>query len=99
MGRKILWIGIAACLSLNLLANGQTAPVSKGKTGSLGVGDTLDNPPPLANFSSAFKPGVIEAAMHKVGELGVSKIPPLLQPGLDLRRALRRIHGRRKNSA
>ena len=76
MGRKILWIGIAACLSLNLLANGQTVPVSKGRIGSLGVGDTLDNPPPLANFSPAFKPGAIEAAMRKVGDWELERSRP-----------------------
>jgi len=67
--RNTLLIAVAvACLSFNSLPalSGQTASASK--PGQEGVGDSPDNPPPLANLSGAFKREPIELAMRKVGD-------------------------------
>jgi len=41
-----------------------------------GVGDSLDNPPPLAKLSPAFKRKAIEAAMRKVGDWELDRSRP-----------------------
>lgn len=67
--RKRLLIPMAAgCLFLLVpcALSGQTAATAK--PGQNGVGDTLDNPPPLAHLSPEFKRKPIEAAMRKVGD-------------------------------
>jgi unsaturated rhamnogalacturonyl hydrolase len=79
MRRKLLVMGVAACLSLSPLhcLSGQTtAPSSKSKPDIPGVGDTLDNPLPLANLSPAFKRKAVEAAMRKVGDWELQRSTP-----------------------
>jgi rhamnogalacturonyl hydrolase YesR len=55
--------------------NGQTTSVAKPRNDA-GVGDTLDNPPPLANLSSAFEPKAIRAAMREVGDWELERSQP-----------------------
>jgi rhamnogalacturonyl hydrolase YesR len=78
MRGRFLAIGVAACLYFASLScvNGQTAPSSKSRSDKQGVGDTLDNPPPLANLSSAFKSRAIETAMRKVGNWELQRSRP-----------------------
>jgi len=78
MQRRLLVVSIMACLSVISLAGlgGQTAPAPKPRAPVPGVGDTLDNPPPLANLSSAFKPKTIETAMRKVGDWELARSQP-----------------------
>ena len=66
MHRRVLIVGLALGLSLTSLAslNGQTAP----RHPVPGVGDTLDNPPPLANLSGDLNTKAIVIAMRKVGD-------------------------------
>jgi unsaturated rhamnogalacturonyl hydrolase len=78
MRRRFL-VCVAACLSLAPLhyLSGQTAaPPSKSKSDIPGVGDTLDNPLPLANLSPAFKRKAVEAAMRKVGDWELQRSTP-----------------------
>jgi rhamnogalacturonyl hydrolase YesR len=55
--------------------NGQTTSVAKPRNDA-GVGDTLDNPPPLANLSSPFEPKAIRAAMREVGDWELERSQP-----------------------
>jgi unsaturated rhamnogalacturonyl hydrolase len=66
MRRRILIVGVVLILSITSLAseNGQTAP----RTPATGSGDTLDNPPPLANLSGDLNARAITVAMRKVGD-------------------------------
>jgi unsaturated rhamnogalacturonyl hydrolase len=68
MHRRLLTFGALACFFSILLPNlsGQAVPASN--PAQQGVGDTLDNPPPLAHLSPAFERKPIEAAMRKVGD-------------------------------
>lgn len=77
MSRRLLLFGVAACLSLTSFCGlrGQTTPAAKSRADA-GVGDTLDNPPPLANLSPAFKPKEIEAAIRKVGDWELERARP-----------------------
>ena len=75
--RKRLFIPVvAACLLFIRLSDlsGQTAPPAK--PGQTGVGDSLDNPPPLANLSPEFMRKPIEAAMRKVGDWELERSRP-----------------------
>jgi unsaturated rhamnogalacturonyl hydrolase len=66
MHRRVLIVGVALIFSITSLAclNGQTAP----RTPETGSGDTLDNPPPLANLSGDLNASAITVAMRKVGD-------------------------------
>ncbi len=77
MRRRFVLPGVAGCLFLVLVTglNGQTASVAKPRNDA-GVGDTLDNPPPLANLSSAFEPKAIRAAMREVGDWELGRSQP-----------------------
>jgi unsaturated rhamnogalacturonyl hydrolase len=77
MLRRFVLPGIAGCLLLVLVTglNGQTTSVAKPRNDA-GVGDTLDNPPPLANLSSAFEPKAIRAAMREVGDWELERSQP-----------------------
>ena len=79
MRRRFVLPGVAGCLLLVLVTglNGQTASVAKPRNDA-GVGDTLDNPPPLANLSSAFEPKAIRAAMREVGDWELGRSQPYL---------------------
>jgi unsaturated rhamnogalacturonyl hydrolase len=48
--------------------HGQTAPATTPSPATSGVGDTLDNPPPLADLSAALDHKSITLAMRKVGD-------------------------------
>jgi unsaturated rhamnogalacturonyl hydrolase len=75
--RKGLLVSVAAACLLFLQfsnLNGQTVPPAKPSQN--GVGDTLDNPPPLAKLSLAFKHRAIEAAMRKVGDWELDRSRP-----------------------
>jgi rhamnogalacturonyl hydrolase YesR len=67
---------LVACLLSASLGDlsGQTAPAAK--SGQEGVGDSLDNPPPLANLPPAFKRKAIETAMRKVGDWELKRSQP-----------------------
>jgi rhamnogalacturonyl hydrolase YesR len=75
--RKRLLIPVAVA-GLSFVVTGvlsaQTTPAAK--PGQNGVGDTLDNPPPLARLSPAFKKKAIEAAMRKVGDWELERSQP-----------------------
>lgn len=77
MRRRFVLPGVAGCLLLVLVTglNGQTTSVAKPRNDA-GVGDTLDNPPPLANLSSAFEPKAIRAAMREVGDWELERSQP-----------------------
>ncbi|MGA7312709.1 MAG: glycoside hydrolase family 88 protein [Silvibacterium sp.] len=77
MRRRFVLPGVAGCLLLVLVTvlNGQTASVAKPRNDP-GVGDTLDNPPPLANLSSAFESKAIRAAMREVGDWELERSQP-----------------------
>jgi unsaturated rhamnogalacturonyl hydrolase len=66
MRGRVLIVVAALGLSLTSLAGlyGQTAP----RRPVPGVGDTLDNPPPLANLSGDLNSKAIAIAMQKVGD-------------------------------
>jgi rhamnogalacturonyl hydrolase YesR len=66
MHRRVLIVGVALIFSITSLArlHGQTAP----RNPETGVGDTLDNPPPLANLSGDLNARAITVAMRKVGD-------------------------------
>ena len=71
MYRGLLTAGVAACIFFLMLphAGGQTpAPASRSRADVQGVGDTLDNPPPLAGQSPALNRTAVRAAMRKVGD-------------------------------
>jgi unsaturated rhamnogalacturonyl hydrolase len=70
MRKRLLAVGVATCLSLTPLTGlrGQTASPAQPGIVRPGAGDTLDNPPPLANLSQAFRPKAIDLAMRKVGD-------------------------------
>jgi len=76
MHKSFLVAAAAACLLVTPFAvmNGQTA--SANKPSQEGVGDSPDNPPPLANLSQAFKRKPIEAAMRKVGDWELERSRP-----------------------
>jgi unsaturated rhamnogalacturonyl hydrolase len=75
---KVLFLSIAACLSLTLLpvVKSQTVPAAAPAPARTGVGDTLDNPPPLANLSPALEPKAIAIAMRKVGDWELKRSQP-----------------------
>src|SRR5277367_4753953 len=77
MQRRLLLIGLVGCLSLAWFSElrGQATPAAKPRNDT-GVGDTLDNPPPFANLSPAFKSKTIEAAMRKVGDWELERARP-----------------------
>ena len=78
MRGRLLAVGVATCLFLTPLTSlkGQTNPVPRPKAPNPGVGDTLDNPPPLAKLSQAFKPKAIDLAMRKVGDWEMERARP-----------------------
>ena len=75
---RLLSVSFAACLSLTLLpgAESQTVPAAAPATARTGVGDMLDNPPPLANLSPALEPKAIAVAMRKVGDWELERSQP-----------------------
>ncbi len=75
--RKVLLLPAVACLAFTLISDvaGQTTPAAQPGNRA-GVGDTLDNPPPLANLSPAFRQKAIEAAMRKVGDWELERARP-----------------------
>jgi unsaturated rhamnogalacturonyl hydrolase len=78
MRTRLLVTGVAVFLSLTSFSglNGQTEPAAKGGSNAPHVGDTLDNPPPLANLSPALKPEAIKIAMRKVGDWELERAQP-----------------------
>jgi unsaturated rhamnogalacturonyl hydrolase len=71
MYRGLLTAGVAACIFFLTISNasGQTsAPASRSRADVPGVGDTLEDPPPLAGQSPALNRTAIRAAMRKVGD-------------------------------
>jgi len=78
MRTRLLLIGVAAYLSFVSSSSifGQAATPAKSKADTVGVGDTLDNPPPLANLSPAFDSHSIHAAMRKVGDWELERTRP-----------------------
>lgn len=75
--RKRLFISVAAACLLFVLPGvlcGQTPQAAR--PGQNGVGDSVDNPPPLAKLSPAFKKKAIEAAMRKVGDWELDRAQP-----------------------
>src|ERR1700744_1575893 len=78
MRKRLLAVGVATCLSLTPLTGlrGQTASPAQPGIVRPGAGDTLDNPPPLANLSQAFRPKAIDAAMRKVGDWELERARP-----------------------
>lgn len=75
MPRNLL-VAAAACFFISLppASIGQSVPAAKPN--QTGVGDSLDNPPPLANLSPAFKRKPIELAMRKVGDWELERSRP-----------------------
>ena len=65
----------ASALVASTSLNCQTAqpPASQSNPG---VGDSLDQTPPLANLSPALKRGAVAAAMHKVGDWQLARSRP-----------------------
>jgi rhamnogalacturonyl hydrolase YesR len=78
MRKSVLAVCIAICLYFNsdAVSNGQTSVAAQPRADNSGVGDTLDNPPPLAKLSPAFKPKAIDAAMRKVGDWELQRSRP-----------------------
>jgi unsaturated rhamnogalacturonyl hydrolase len=78
MRTRFAVIGIAVCLfSITLTGvEGQSAPAVHPDSDSFWVGDTPDNPPPLAHLSSDFHPKSIEIAMRKVGDWELEQAQP-----------------------
>ncbi|MBB5057922.1 rhamnogalacturonyl hydrolase YesR [Granulicella aggregans] len=71
MYRGLLTAGVAACIFFLTIphASGQTlAPASRSRADVPGVGDTLDDPLPLAGQSPALNRRAVRAAMRKVGD-------------------------------
>ena len=70
MHKKLLPCCVGVCLSLASLqtSHGQAIPSPTPRPPNLGVGDTLDNPPPLANLPAALNHKDITLAMRKVGD-------------------------------
>ncbi len=78
MRGRLLAVGVALCLFLTSITGlrGQTSSAARPGTPNPGVGDTLDNPPPLANLSPAFKTKAIDLAMRKVGDWELERARP-----------------------
>jgi unsaturated rhamnogalacturonyl hydrolase len=78
MHRSVLVVGVAVYLVFSSGAglSGQAVPVPTPRVPALGVGDTLDNPPPLANLSAAFEAKDIAIAMRKVGDWELQRSRP-----------------------
>ncbi|HEX3472033.1 MAG TPA: glycoside hydrolase family 88 protein [Silvibacterium sp.] len=77
MHRRLLVPAVTTYLffvSLSTLS-AQTIPAAQPRT-QTGVGDSPDNPPPLANLSPAFTRKAIEAAMRKVGDWELERSRP-----------------------
>lgn len=78
MLRKLLLVSVAVCLPFaqNSDLRGQPAAQAQPRPSQSGVGDSVDNPPPLAKLSSALKPKAIDAAMRKVGDWELERARP-----------------------
>src|SRR5271156_3166841 len=74
MHRRVQMVGVVLCLLFSSLTglHGQTVPRDR----SAGSGDTLDNPPPLANLSGDLSPKAITIAMRKVGDWELERSRP-----------------------
>jgi unsaturated rhamnogalacturonyl hydrolase len=75
MQRNLL-VAAAACLFVTLLPASTSQNVLAAQPSQAGVGDSLDNPPPLAHLSTAFKRKPIELAMRKVGNWELERSQP-----------------------
>lgn len=80
MPNSVLTIGLAATLYLasHTTAIGQEVAKTQAPPASAnpGVGDTPDNPPPLAHLSPAFETKAIATAMRKVGDWELERSRP-----------------------
>lgn len=75
--RKCLLIPMAAaCLFFLPPCPLSSQTTAADRPGRNGVGDTPDNPPPLAHLSPEFKRKPIEAAMRKVGDWELQRARP-----------------------
>ena len=75
--RKSFFVPVmAACLLFVQSGSLSSQTATATKPGQDGVGDTLDNPPPLAKVSPEFKRKPIEAAMRKVGDWELERSRP-----------------------
>jgi unsaturated rhamnogalacturonyl hydrolase len=74
--RKSFVIPVVACVLFAGIVDlcGQAVPAGRPK--QEGVGDSSDNPPPLANLSPAFKRKAIQDAMRKVGDWELERSQP-----------------------
>jgi unsaturated rhamnogalacturonyl hydrolase len=76
MRKGLSVIAAAACVYLNLFPASIAQPAPVAKPSQEHVGDSPDNPPPLAHLSLAFKRKAIEAAMRKVGDWELQRSRP-----------------------
>ena len=65
-----------ACLVFNLSPVLVGQPAAASKPAQEGVGDSPDNPPPLANLSQAFAGKPIQTAMRRVGDWELERSRP-----------------------
>ena len=77
MHKKLPVPAVVSCLFFGLFSvlSSQIPLAAQSRTQN-GVGDSLDNPPPLANMSPAFKPKAIQAAIRKVGDWELERSQP-----------------------
>src|SRR5271155_5474195 len=69
----LLFVALGLSFTSLTVSNGQVVPAAASRPG---VGDTLDNPPPLANLSAAFDRKDIAVAMRTVGDWELERSRP-----------------------